>query len=297
MIMSLTMTKVSFLFLFTIFNLFGMTDDGACSLLPPRVHSSKKRSGDRSVANAWKKRFCGHSVVTDFFSGIVRDVVDLNYQLFSWESFSIIAATFPPFIAARMVDERVQSCFYHRGRHKNVNQLPSWCQDAARYVIGVPAVFFGLQSFFSKNVEVRATGQLLLVGLPFVVFGKDLLKHLDFKCGLRPWNENFSRKKRSGGGCPSGHMAEATFVAALYGFRFGLGYAIPLGLGALFVAGTFLNCNRHYLSQIVAGASLGIIYAVAADKVVNCRLFEHGISCGLTVGSKGEPGLCVSYRF
>jgi membrane-associated phospholipid phosphatase len=244
-----------------------------------------------------KLRFAGHSYITDFFGGIIEDIVDMHCNLVSGDSFSIIAGTMPFFIAARMIDEPLQSYFHHRFWHKNVHQLPGWCHDAARYVIGVPAVFFGLQGLFSHDYEKRVAGQLLAVGLPFVVFGKDILKNLRFRCGLRPWHENFSPKKRSGGGFPSGHVAEATFVAVLYGLRFGGAYAIPLTMGAAFVAGTFLNCNRHYLSQIVAGAGLGILYGVAASKVVDMRLDERSFVCGVTCDSCGRPQVRVSYKF
>lgn len=255
--------------------------------LPSLGHASKSH----------KERFSGRSCITTFFAGILEDIVDLHYNLISLDSFSIIAGTVPFFIATRMVDEPLQSCFHLRNWHKNVHQLPEWCHDTARYVIGIPALFFGLQGLLDKRYEKRVTGQLLSVGLPFVVFGKDLLKHLRFHCGLRPWHEKFSPEKRSGGGFPSGHVAEATFVAVLYGMRFGGYYAIPLGVGAAFVAGTFLNCNRHYLSQIVAGASLGTLYAVAANKVVECRLQKRDIVCGLTCDSCGRPQLRVTYSF
>lgn len=30
-----------------------------------------------------------------------------------------------------------------------------------------------------------------------------------------------------------------------------------------------VNCNRHYLSQVVSGAALGLIFAFAAHKTLN----------------------------
>lgn len=255
-------------------------------------------SATKQISKCQKRRFSGHSVITDFFSEIVRDIFDLHYELVSGESFCIIAATIPPFIAARMADDPFHACFYNKKHHKNRHQLPGWCQRIARYIISIPAILFGIQALFAKDLEFRFTGQLLIVGLPFVIFGKDILKHLDFQCGKRPWNEHFSCEKRSGGGFPSGHVAESAFVAALYGLRFGPRYAVPLSIGAAFVAGTFVNCNRHYLSQVVAGAGLGILYAVAANKVVNSRLREsYDCQCAITMGDRGEPALSFTAKF
>ena len=54
----------------------------------------------------------------------------------------------------------------------------------------------------------------------------------------------------------------------LYGMRFGYQFAVPLGAVTAFVGTTFLACNRHYFSQLIAGAGFGAIYALAANKVI-----------------------------
>lgn len=232
----------------------------------------------------------------DFFGEIFTDVLELAKNLFSWDSFKILISTFPFYVATRMIDEKIQTCFYDRQYHKNKNQMPGWCHDAAEWSIGVPIVFFGLQAFLSRDEELRETSKLFLVGMPFVIWTKDAIKKIRFKACLRPWNENFDCKKRSMGGFPSGHMAEATYAAVFFGMRYGPRYAIPLGLLAAGVGATFLSCNRHYASQLVAGVGFGAMFAVAASKVVDCKLGKD-VEFGMTMQSNGNPAFAVSYRF
>lgn len=203
------------------------------------------------------------------FGTVGYDVAMWHRYLITWDSFKILAVFFPAFIAARMVDEKLQNNFYDRHHHRNKSQLPKWCHDLSSKLIGAPAALLGTQAFLSRDCELATTARMLLIGLPFVTFGKDLIKKMRFQASLRPWNEEYSCKERSSGGFPSGHMAEATYTALLFGLRYGPKYAIPLGLIAGAIGVTFLTCNRHYLSQLVAGAGLGALYAFAAQKVID----------------------------
>src|SRR3546814_2989372 len=45
------------------------------------------------------------------------------------------------------------------------------------------------------------------------------------------------------------------YMTVLYGLRYGVKAAAPIGIFGTFLGVTFLNCNRHYLSQLVAGRS------------------------------------------
>lgn len=228
------------------------------------------------------------------FGTLGYDVLMLHRYLITWDSFKIIAAFFPPFIAARMVDEKLQNSFYDHHHHKNRNQLPKWCHDLSAKLIGAPAALIGTQAFLSRDCELATTARMLLVGLPFVTFGKDLIKKMRFKASLRPWHEDYSCEERSGGGFPSGHMAEATFTALLFGMRYGQKYAIPLGLIAGTVGVTFLTCNRHYLSQLVAGAGFGALYAFAAQKVVDDYMPKD---LKLTLAYNKQQGLSTGFSF
>lgn len=238
-----------------------------------------------------RKRREGYSfakAVGEAISDAVGDVLSLHKNLFSWDSFKIISTVFPLFIGARMIDEKLQRCFYDPQCHKNVNQMPRWCHDLAKTSIAVPLVLLGSAAFFSRDDEWRWTGQILLVGMPFVIWTKKLVKQMKFDACLRPWHEKFSCEKRSFGGFPSGHMAQALYMAVLYGSRYGPKLAVPLGLLATLIGVTFLTCNRHFLSQLVGGAGFGTIYALAASKIIDKKLTDR-VRLGIAVDDVGRP--------
>ena len=238
-----------------------------------------------------KRGYVGQAI-GDTISGALKDIFILNKNLFTWNTFKVVSSAFPLFVGARMIDEKLQRCFYDGSCHKNINQLPSWCHDVAKASIAIPIVFLGIDAFFSKDDERRWTGQILLVGMPFVIWTKKLIKKMKFDACLRPWNEHFSKENRSFGGFPSGHMAQALYMAVLYGSRYGPRYAVPLGLLATFIGVTFVTCNRHYLSQVVAGSAFGSIYALAASKLVEKKLTDT-VNLGLQVDHAGRPNFSV----
>lgn len=243
-----------------------------------------------------KKRMpCWGPRIGAFVSTTLKDVFVLQANLFSWDSLKTIIAVFPFFVGARMIDEKLHNCFYVRRHHRNVNQLPSWCEQVAEWSLAPPITFFGLQAFFAKDDEMRLTCQTFLIGMPFVVFANKLIKQLDFDACFRPWNQNFDCHQRALGGFPSGHLGEATYMAMLFGMRFGYRYAIPLSFLAAVIGVTFLNCNRHYASQMIAGAGFGALYALAADKLITSKLSDR-ISCSITF-DRGGPALAFSGSF
>jgi membrane-associated phospholipid phosphatase len=234
--------------------------------------------------------------ISDFVGGIIIDAASLLRNLFSVSSAKILTGFTPLYILTRMHDERIQKHFYDECHHHNINQFPRHCHNIAHYGVGVPMVALSSLAIFAHDEDLRLTARMFAIGLPFVQSGKDIIKKLRFKACLRPWHENYSRHQRSSGGFPSGHMANVVYMATLFGMRHGPAWGIPLGLFASFVFADFLNCNRHYLSQLVAGAGLGVIFAVAASKVVDKKLAErYSFSCG--VDSQGVPCAQFCYRF
>jgi len=230
----------------------------------------------------------------------VLDILRLHGKLFTWDSYKVLAGFFPPFIAARMADDCVHCCFYDRSCHKNINQMPEWCQTAARFGIAIPIVTLGSMMFWSSDEDKRMTSYIFLLGMPFVIFGKDVIKKFRMNACLRPWNEHFSCTERASGGFPSGHMAEAAYMLVLYGKRFGPRYAIPLAASATFLAATFISCNRHLVSQMVAGFGLGTMFALAADKLIDSKLARakmKNMNVAFDIDHRGAPALKFAYKF
>jgi len=233
-----------------------------------------------------------------FIPTLIREAFELHMNLFfSADSFKIATGFFPFYVAGRMIDKKLQSCFYDAHWHRNCCQLPFWCNDLAKVSISIPIVVLGSWAFFGKTEEIRSIGRVFLVGMPFVVFGKDVLKKWQAEHCLRPKHEKFCCWKKYYGGFPSGHMAEITYMTVLFGVRFGAPAAIPLGILSLFVAGTFLNCNRHYLSEIVAGAALGTMYAMAANNVIERELSGKKFCLGFDCDQCGNPAINLACAF
>lgn len=243
-------------------------------LFPSYSHEKICRSCDRP-----KKPFVCHApalrCLFNATGNAIQDVIDLHLNIISKETFIVIAATMCPYLITRQIDEHIQCHFFSHINHKNINQCPHWCKSLVRFGIGVPIVAFGSQLFLSSDPEWREAAWMLLLGMPFVIFGKDIIKTFDADFCLRPWHEDFlNDHKRGGGGFPSGHMAQAAYITTLYGMRFGPKLAVPLTFFAAALGIIFINCNRHYLSQLIAGAGLGAIYGIAANKVIDRKLAE-----------------------
>jgi hypothetical protein len=234
--------------------------------------------------------------MASFWGDVFRDMFVLNRNLFLWNSFKVLTTAFPIFVGARMIDEKLQNCFYDPNCHKNCNQMPYWCHDVAKVSIALPIVFLGLKGLLSRDPDQQYTSQIMLVGMPFVIWTKTLIKQIKFDACLRPWNEHFSCEQRAYGGFPSGHMAQAMYVTVLYGMRYGPRYSIPLSLLATALGVTFITCNRHYTSQIVAGAAFGAMYALAANTLVTAKMTDR-VKLGFKFDEQGSPTFSLAFNF
>lgn len=236
--------------------------------------------------------------ITHMLGGFVDDAIKINLGIFSWDSFKIFVTTAPFFVGARIIDEKLHNCFFDHKNKKNRNEPAQWCKEAARLSIGVPIALLGTQAFFSRNKDMQMTGQIFLTGMPFVLLAKDLIKKLDFDLCKRPFHEKFAKHQRKFGGFPSGHLAEATYTAVLYGMRYGPNFAVPLGSIAAFVTIIFLSSNRHYLSQMIAGAGFGAMYAVSANKLIDSKLAKkNNLTLGFATNNQGNPAMTLSMKF
>lgn len=231
-------------------------------------------------------------------AGVLRDVVFLQGKLFAWDSFKVFVGTMPFWIGGRMIDDSVQHCFYDRSHHKNIHQLHSGFYHFAKNSLAIPIVVLGSAVFWTKDEEFHETSRCFLIGLPFVIWSKHLIKKLHADACKRPWNEYFSRKHQSYGGFPSGHMAEIVYSTVLFGKRLGPKAGVPLGIISAVLGVTFVNCNRHYVSQIVAGAGLGTLYALAADKLISQNLErKHPVEVDVALNERGGPEVRVGVSF
>jgi|SRR5579863_244707 hypothetical protein len=237
--------------------------------------------------------------ITHMLGGFAEDVVRVNLGIFSWDSFKIFVTAAPFYVATRMIDEKLHNCFFNQKNKKNKNEPAQWVKEVARLSIGAPIVLLGTQAFLSRDADMQMTSQIFLTGMPFVLIAKDFFKtRLDYDVCKRPFHEKFATHQRKYGGFPSGHLAEATYTAVLYGMRYGPNFAVPLGSIAAFVAVIFLSSNRHYLSQMIAGAAFGAMYALSANTLIDSKLAKkRDLELGLTTNDKGAPVMKLSMKF
>lgn len=234
--------------------------------------------------------------VGNFCRDVVVDAIRLHVNLFSIDSAKVITGITPFYIGTRFIDEKIQCNFYDPVNHKNICQFPNSAHTAAKCSVAIPMVILSTAYLWGPTEDIRYTGWMTAVALPFVQSGKDIIKKMRTKACLRPWNEHFSKDERSSGGFPSGHMANVAFLSTLWGVRHGPKWAIPIALVGVVVGADFVNCNRHYVSQLVAGIGFGMIYGFAASKVVDVKLQERW-SLNIASTVQGDPCLQVAYMF
>lgn len=244
---------------------------------------------------------CPYSKPVSLFASILKDVFEIHINLASFDFFRIAGAVFPVFAALRMHDETIHNYFYDADHHKNKNQCAFLNHYVAQEAIAIPILGLVSLSVFSHDEDLRATSRVFAIGMPFVLIAKDIIKQLRFKAAYRPYNEHFPKKpKHVCGGFPSGHMAEMAYMTVLYSMRHGVKFAVPLTALSIYVGATFVNCNRHYASQIAAGAGLGALYAVAASRVIDAKLESRRLKqfeMGMDITPTGNPALSFNYRY
>lgn len=235
---------------------------------------------------------------SSYVAEFLIDAVRLHKNLFSFETAALSAAIVPAVLATRRFDDHIQSYFYDKSCHKNTRQAPKWITELARVLNAPTIAILSICSFFTADQEFKLTGRAMLVSIPFLIYVNQAIKNFKCDMSLRPWHQDFSREEQASGGFPSGHVSKATYLAVLYGMRFGYKFAVPFSMFAAFTGAAFIASNRHYTSQVVAGVGFGAAYALAASKLVDMHLDKSkSLALDLTVNHNGGPALKLSYQF
>ncbi len=89
---------------------------------------------------------------------------------------------------------------------------------------------------------------------------------------------------------PSAHTMFAFQGAAFIHQRYGFTYAIPAYLGAAFVGYSRIEADKHYLSDVLAGAAIGGLSSwFFTDRYTDVKIQP--------MAKKGSYGLSVTYRW
>ncbi|MDR3550598.1 MAG: hypothetical protein P4L31_04250 [Candidatus Babeliales bacterium] len=261
------------------------------------VHTYASQAFSSNSLAAPKKG--GSTKVTRCIGTAIIDVAMMFKNFIDWDSYKTVVATFPFFAVGQMIDESVHECFYDKRLRKNIHQMPAVFNGAAdRAIVDSIAALSVAFFLFSRNQRLRETSKMFFLGLPFIGWTTNLIK---YSCKsdicFRPLDEKHCKNgKKSFGGFPSTHAAQITYATVLFGSQFGVKAAVPLTIAGLFIAVPFVNGNRHYVSQLVAGAGLGVLYGLAANKVIRGKCNDD-VAINIDVDHSSLPCLKLSYKF
>jgi len=221
------------------------------------------------------------------------DWADFHKNLVSFDTLKICAACTPFYAMTRVVDDEAHEIFYCAAQHKNRHQLPRWMYYASD--VGIISIVTAISalSFVASNERLKRTARLYMLTFPTTYVIKRILKQWECDAFTRPKNEWFANRTYYGG-CPSGHMMDIVYAATLFGMEFGPIAAVPLGLFAVTLAVDFINHNRHFPSQIVAGSCLGFIFGLAAHKSLSYEASAFSLDL---VSNEQLLGVRAEYRF
>jgi len=160
-------------------------------------------------------------------------------------------------------------------------------------------VYLPQQAKAASDIEIA--GDWVQILIPSVAYGTTL--YLDDTDGETQMYKSFAtnlgltyalkigvNRTRPNGGdhsFPSGHTSASFQGAAFIHARYGWKYAIPAYIGASFVGYSRVYANKHYTSDVLAGAAIGTLssfYFATPYKDVNIQ----------PTANNGEYGLQVS---
>lgn len=266
------------------------------SVYPDHQHTRLSGYACQKSDDCFQERCSDGIFLRNYLGTIFKEALELNLNLLSLDSVKVLVGFTPFYIATRFIDERIQKRFYDPNCHKNINQMPStFCRVVEESAFGI-LIGFSSMAILAPSAETRLVGRVFGIGGISALLGKKLVKEFKFHGGRRPWHEKFSNRKRAYGGFPSGHMVEAAYSATVLGWQYGWKAAVPLGIFAGLMFGVSVNRNRHYVSQVVAGTAVGIIYGLAANRVIDRKLCSD-FTFNLGTGRNGGSELTLSYKF
>ena len=259
-------------------------------------YASVKRAPCKNIRSCKKKKKERLSYrIINGTATILKEAILLNGNLFSANSAKVFTAFTPFYITMRMADHPVHEYFYDAHNHKNIRQLPDTVCKVVNKMGDVGIISLTSLAFFASDERLRLTARIFGIGAASALLAKDLIKIGKCEAAVRPWNEKF-KKKRTYGGFPSGHMIEASYMATVWGLQYGWKAAVPLLLFAGLSFGVLVNCNRHYVSQIVAGAGVGVAYGLAANTLINTKIAET-ITFDFKIDERALPTISLAYNF
>ena len=231
----------------------------------------------------------------DAVHNFVDDLINTTAHVMTPQCMGILTLFAPLYIGGRMVDDEVHAGFYDSAYHKNIDEPCDWLKDCSGFHFGslfFPSYVIGALAQFSDDENTRITGGMVYSGIVGALLTKEVFKQIQM--GVRPLNQHYDPCNRVYNGFPSGHMVAASYLAVLFGMRLGPKWGIPLTFMALLIGGMTIACNTHYTSQVVAGAAVGAVFAVASSQVADIKLCRLRKCLHMRAGVSPSRRPCVA---
>ena len=220
--------------------------------------SEQPRSMSTVPARAWTPTF------PQLFSGLANDF----RQLTTNDAFLIMGIGGGAAFGAHAFDHRIAA------------SAPGWSGSTSS-VFGpgqlAGSMFVQSGAAFATYVAGRATGSPRLAQV-----GAELVRAQFVAQGVTQTIKFSAPRTRPDGTAwsfPSGHTASSFATATVLQREFGWKAGIPAYVGAAWVGASRVQAQRHYLSDVVAGATVGIL----AGRAVTVGRGDNRFSLGPTV--------------
>jgi hypothetical protein len=223
--------------------------------------------------------FTGTAAAVDFFGELVDDSAQLYRQGSYWTLMAGSALT----IAAMEIEDPAGDEGFLAG---NGPLHPA--EEFADRAFGLPTLgastLLWLGGELAGDEETAETGRMLTEGL--VLAG-----------GMTAGLKLLTGRERPDGSdrlsFPSFHAAATFCTAAILWDRWGAGAGIPAGMIAVFTGVSRVDLGRHYPSDVLAGAAIGIAAGLAVSRA-------HGVESGdgtdgFRVGWDSVTGLSIGF--
>jgi len=202
-----------------------------------------------------------------------------------WDDFRYLA-TSPDFYAVVGGLSLPPVVFKSAFRHESMELNEEWISSK-----GADNFFEYGDGMGKATIPVAASITLIAAGRlghawPVESFGSDLLRAQAITGILTRSMKMAINRTRSDGGTysyPSGHTSTAFTIAGVVYKDLGPIWGIPTFVGASYVGFSRLQENKHYLSDVIAGAALGTYISF---KICNKRLHGAGYQIVPVAGNK-----------
>lgn len=161
-------------------------------------------------------------------------------------------------------------------------------------------------AYAAPTSDIERAGDIVAMAIPAIAYGSTYYK--DDKAGRQQFYHSFATnlattyvlkytvdKERPDGSdnqsFPSGHTSIAFQGASFIHKRYGLEYSIPAYVGAGFVAYSRIEADKHDVTDVVAGAALGIASSLYLTTSYDDQLYIA------TTLAPDYYGLTVHYQY